>query len=48
MELTALVVVLMLGVEIFRPLRELRVVLHQGMLGLSAAQGILSLLALNE
>jgi ATP-binding cassette, subfamily B, bacterial len=46
MELTALVVVLMLGVEIFRPLRELRVVLHQGMLGLSAAQGILNLLAL--
>ena len=45
MELTALVVVLMLGVEIFRPLRELRVVLHQGMLGLSAAQGILDLLA---
>ncbi|MGH7400026.1 MAG: ABC transporter ATP-binding protein, partial [Candidatus Rokuibacteriota bacterium] len=45
MELTALVVVLMLGVEIFRPLRELRVVLHQGMLGLSAAQGILALLA---
>ena len=46
MALTALVVVLMLGVEIFRPLRELRVVLHQGMLGLSAAQGILRLLAL--
>ena len=46
MELTALVVVLMLGVEIFRPLRELRVVLHQGMLGLSAAQSILTLLAL--
>ena len=45
MELTALVVVLMLGVEIFRPLRELRTVLHQGMLGLSAAQSILSLLA---
>ncbi|HEY7203529.1 MAG TPA: ABC transporter ATP-binding protein [Methylomirabilota bacterium] len=45
MQLTALVVVLMLGVEIFRPLRELRVVLHQGMLGLSAAQGILQLLA---
>jgi ATP-binding cassette subfamily C protein CydCD len=46
MDLTALVVVLMLGVEIFRPLRELRVVLHQGMLGLSAAQSILALLAL--
>jgi ATP-binding cassette, subfamily C, bacterial CydCD len=45
MELTALVVVLMLGVEIFRPLRELRTVLHQGMLGLSAAQGIRQLLA---
>ena len=45
MELTALVVVLMLGVEIFRPLRELRTVLHQGMLGLSAAQSILALLA---
>ena len=44
MELTALVVVLMLGVEIFRPLRELRTVLHQGMLGLSAAQSILALL----
>jgi ATP-binding cassette subfamily C protein CydCD len=46
MELTALVVVLMLGVEIFRPLRELRTVLHQGMLGLSAAQPILALLEL--
>ena len=46
MELTALVVVLMLGVEIFRPLRELRTVLHQGMLGLSAAQGIRGLLEL--
>jgi len=46
MEITALVVVLMLGVEIFRPLRELRTVLHQGMLGLSAAQSILALLAL--
>ncbi|HZP38404.1 MAG TPA: ABC transporter ATP-binding protein [Methylomirabilota bacterium] len=44
-ELTALVVVLMLGVEIFRPLRELRTVLHQGMLGLSAAQGIRALLS---
>jgi ATP-binding cassette subfamily B protein len=44
MEITALVVVLMLGVEIFRPLRELRTVLHQGMLGLSAAQSILALL----
>jgi ATP-binding cassette subfamily C protein CydCD len=44
MELTALLVILMLGVEVFRPLRELRVLLHQGMLGISAAQGILALL----
>jgi ATP-binding cassette subfamily C protein CydCD len=44
MELPALLVVLMLGVEVFRPLRELRVLLHQGMLGLAAARGILGLL----
>ncbi|GIS89433.1 MAG: hypothetical protein CM1200mP18_21430 [Gammaproteobacteria bacterium] len=30
----------MMGVEIFRPMRDLRTVLHQGMVGLSAAQGI--------
>jgi len=34
MSLPALLVILMLGVEVFRPLRELRVLLHQGMLGL--------------
>jgi ATP-binding cassette subfamily C protein CydCD len=45
MELGALLIVLMLGVEVFRPLRELRNVLHQGMLGISAATGILNLLA---
>jgi ATP-binding cassette subfamily C protein CydCD len=44
MSLPALLVVLMLGVEVFRPLRELRVLLHQGMLGLSAARGIFALL----
>jgi ABC-type multidrug transport system fused ATPase/permease subunit len=44
MPLGALLVVLMLGVEVFRPLRELRVLLHQGMLGVSAAKGILELL----
>ncbi|MGH7331574.1 MAG: ABC transporter ATP-binding protein [Candidatus Rokuibacteriota bacterium] len=43
MELTVLLVILMLGVEVFRPLRELRILLHQGMLGLSAAQGIFSI-----
>ncbi|HEV8441804.1 MAG TPA: ABC transporter ATP-binding protein [Methylomirabilota bacterium] len=44
MELGALLIVLMLGVEVFRPLRELRVLLHQGMLGISAAQGIFTIL----
>jgi ABC-type transport system involved in cytochrome bd biosynthesis fused ATPase/permease subunit len=40
MELSALLIILMLGVEIFRPMRELRNVLHQGMVGMAAAQGI--------
>jgi ABC-type multidrug transport system fused ATPase/permease subunit len=44
MSLTALLVILMLGIEIFRPMRELRSVLHQGMVGLSAAQGIYRIL----
>src|SRR2546430_16287583 len=44
MGLPSLLVVLVLGVEVFRPLRELRVVLHQGMLGLSAAGGIRQIL----
>ena len=44
MSVPALLVILMLGVEVFRPLRELRILLHQGMLGLSAAKGIFALL----
>src|SRR5262249_9714300 len=44
MTLAALLVGLMLGIEGFRPLRELPVVLHQGMLGLSAAGGSLVVL----
>jgi len=44
MTLTALLIILMLGIEIFRPMRELRSVLHQGMVGLSAAQGIYRIL----
>jgi ABC-type multidrug transport system fused ATPase/permease subunit len=44
MALSSLLVILMLGVEIFRPMRELRSVLHQGMVGLSAAQGIYRIL----
>src|SRR6478735_4775411 len=44
MSLSALLIILMLGIEIFRPMRELRSVLHQGMVGLSAAQGIYRIL----
>ncbi|WP_366555081.1 ABC transporter ATP-binding protein [Aquibaculum sediminis] len=40
LELTGLLIILMLGVEIFRPMREVRSVLHQGMVGMAAAQGI--------
>ena len=44
MELTGLLVILLMGVEIFRPMRDLRSVLHQGMVGMSAAQGIREIL----
>ncbi len=44
MQLTSLLIILLLGVEIYRPMRELRTVLHQGMVGRSAAQGIYQLL----
>jgi ATP-binding cassette subfamily C protein CydCD len=44
MTLSALLVVLMLGTEVFRPMRELRTVLHQGMVGMAAAQGIYKIL----
>src|SRR5262249_28742664 len=48
MSLEALLIVLMAGTEIFRPLRDLRMVLHQGMNGQSAAQGVHSLLGAEE
>jgi len=44
MSLAALLIVLMAGTEIFRPLRDLRTVLHSGLLGQSAAAPILALL----
>ncbi|MGE3945003.1 MAG: ABC transporter transmembrane domain-containing protein, partial [Alphaproteobacteria bacterium] len=44
MSIEALLIVLMAGTEVFRPLRDLRSVLHQGMVGQSAASGILALL----
>jgi len=48
MSLEALLIVLMAGTEIFRPLRDLRTVLHQGMVGQSAAQSVLGLLNAQE
>src|SRR4051794_16689123 len=44
MELRTLLVVLLLGVEIFRPLRDMTVLYHQGMVATAAAQGIFALL----
>ncbi|MDE2515424.1 MAG: ABC transporter ATP-binding protein [Rhodospirillales bacterium] len=44
MSLEALLIVLMAGTEIFRPLRDLRSVLHQGMVGQSAATAVHALL----
>jgi ATP-binding cassette subfamily C protein CydCD len=44
MSLPVLLVVLMLGVEVFRPLRDLRSVIHSGMVAQSAALKIFELL----
>ena len=42
--LSTLLVVLMLGVEVFRPLRELSRLYHRGMIAMSAAKGIFALM----
>jgi ATP-binding cassette subfamily C protein CydCD len=44
MELQSLLIILMLGGEVFRPLRELVGLYHQGMAAMSAADGIFALL----
>ena len=44
MSLEALLIVLLMGIEVFRPQRDLRSLLHMGMVGQSAAQGILGIL----
>jgi ATP-binding cassette, subfamily B, bacterial len=44
MTLDGLLIILVAGTEIFRPLRDLRAVLHQGMIGRSAASGVNALL----
>ena len=44
MEIETLLIVLMAGIEVFRPQRDLRALLHNGMMGQSAAQGIFAVL----
>ncbi len=44
LEMPTLLIVLMMGVELFRPLRDMRAQLHTGMLGQSAAQAIFRVL----
>ncbi len=44
LELSTLLVVVMMGVEVFRPLRELTLLYHQGMLGMASAQAVFGLL----
>jgi ATP-binding cassette, subfamily B, bacterial len=44
MSLQALIIVLMSGTEVFRPLRDFRTVLHDGMVGQAAAIGINALM----
>ncbi|MEE9266539.1 MAG: ABC transporter ATP-binding protein, partial [Gammaproteobacteria bacterium] len=44
MSLEVLLIVLMMGIEVYRPQRDLRTLLHQGMVGLSSAKGIFAVL----
>ena len=44
LELRSLLIVLMLGVEIFRPLRELVQLYHDGMIAMSSAEGIFDII----
>ena len=44
LELTTLLIVVMLGVEVFRPVRELTTLYHRGMLGMASATAVFDLL----
>ena len=44
LEMSTLLIVLMLGGEVFRPVRELASLYHQGMVAMASAEGIFSLL----
>ena len=47
MDLTSLIIILMLGVEVFRPLRDMRSLMHNGMVAQASAQTIFHLLDSN-
>ena len=44
MSVQVLLIILMMGIEVFRPLREMRILLHQGMVAQAASIGIFNLL----
>lgn len=44
MSVQALLIILMMGIEVYRPLRDMRSLMHQGMVGQAAAIGILGML----
>ena len=44
LDLSTLLVVVMMGVEVFRPLRELTLLYHEGMLGMASAQAVFDLI----
>ena len=44
LELSALLIILMLGAEVFRPMRELAQLYHLGMTAMSSAEGVFALL----
>ena len=48
MSLDVLLVVLMMGIEVFRPQRDLRALLHNGMMGRAAADDIFAVLNANS
>ena len=45
LEVRSLIVILIMGAEIFRPMRELMILYHQGINAMAAAEGIFELLA---
>ena len=44
LDLSTLLIVVMLGVEVFRPLRELTLLYHHGMVGMASAKSVLEII----